>query len=41
MARSKAALERKAKIYDSLRRGKTGGFSERQLDGALIDVSTL
>ena len=36
---SQAGLERKAKIYEQLRKGKTGGLSERQLDGVLVDVS--
>lgn len=36
---SQAALEKKAKIYDALRKGGTAGLSERQLEGVLVDVS--
>lgn len=35
---ARAALERKAKIYDKLRRGKTGGLDEKQYDSLLVDV---
>jgi hypothetical protein len=35
---SQAALERKARIYDELKRGGTGGLSERQLKEAAVDV---
>lgn len=38
---SKGALERKAKIYEELKRGRTGGLSERQLAEASVDVSPL
>jgi hypothetical protein len=38
LERAQAALERKAKIYDKLRRGKTGGLSEGQIDTLLVDV---
>ena len=37
---ARAALERKAKIYEKLRRGKTGGLTEVQLDSLLVDVRT-
>ena len=33
----KAALERKAKVYDQLQRGKTGGLSEEKFQDSLID----
>ncbi|THH09312.1 hypothetical protein EW145_g2119 [Phellinidium pouzarii] len=36
---ARAALERKAAIYDKLRRGRTGGLSEAQQDALLVDVS--
>lgn len=36
---ARAALERKAKIYDKLRRGKTGGLNDAQYDALLVDVS--
>jgi hypothetical protein len=35
---ARAVLERKAKIYDQLRRGKTAGLSETQYDTLLVDV---
>jgi hypothetical protein len=35
---ARAALERKAKIYDKLKRGKSGGLSEAQYDALLVDV---
>lgn len=38
---SQAALERKAKIYEDLKRGGTGGLSERQLKEAAVDVRPL
>ncbi|CDZ97024.1 Protein of unknown function DUF4078 [Phaffia rhodozyma] len=34
---SQAALERKSKIYERLKRGKTGGLSSRQIGDALVD----
>ncbi|KAK0223158.1 hypothetical protein IW262DRAFT_1364979 [Armillaria fumosa] len=34
---ARAALERKAKIYDKLRKGKSGGLSEKQFDALLVD----
>lgn len=36
---ARAALERKAKIYDKLRKGKTGGLNDKQYDALLVDVS--
>ena len=36
---ARAALERKAKIYDKLKKGKTGGLTDRQYDALLVDVS--
>jgi Domain of unknown function (DUF4078) len=33
----KAALERKAKLYDQLQRGETGGLSEEQFQDSLVD----
>ena len=38
---ARAALERKAKIYDKLKKGKTGGLNDAQYDALLVDVSTL
>jgi hypothetical protein len=35
---ARAVLERKAKLYDQLRRGKTGGLSDKQYDALLVDV---
>lgn len=35
---ARAALERKAKIYDKLRKGKTGGLNEKQYEELLVDV---
>lgn len=35
---ARAALERKAAIYEKLRKGKTGGLSEKQYDSLLVDV---
>jgi hypothetical protein len=37
---ARAALERKAKIYDKLRQGKTGGLNDAQYDALLVDVSS-
>ncbi|KAH9936063.1 hypothetical protein B0H21DRAFT_825537 [Amylocystis lapponica] len=34
---ARAALERKAKVYDKLRKGKSGGLSEKQYDSLLVD----
>ncbi|KAG8892421.1 hypothetical protein FRB99_002715 [Tulasnella sp. 403] len=34
---AQAALEKKAKIYDKLQRGLTGGLSEREYDTLLVD----
>lgn len=33
----KSALERKAKLYDQLQRGKTGGLSEERFQDSLVD----
>ncbi|GAA5868360.1 hypothetical protein JCM1840_005655 [Sporobolomyces johnsonii] len=33
----KSALERKAAIYDKIRRGKTGGLNDAQIDSLLVD----
>ena len=38
---ARAALERKAKIYDKLKRGKTGGLNDAQYEALLVDVSIL
>jgi hypothetical protein len=35
---SRAALERKAKIYDMLKKGKSGGLSDAQYEALLVDV---
>ena len=35
---ARAALERKAKVYDKLMKGKSGGLSEKQYEGLLVDV---
>lgn len=37
---ARAALERKAKIYEKLKKGKSGGLSDAQYDALLVDVST-
>ncbi|KAG6878219.1 hypothetical protein C0993_010640 [Termitomyces sp. T159_Od127] len=37
---ARAALERKAKIYDKLQKGKTGGLSDRQYDALLVDFDS-
>lgn len=37
----RAALEKKAKLYDKLRKGKTGGLTDKQYDSLLVDVSAL
>ncbi|TDL25507.1 hypothetical protein BD410DRAFT_595768 [Rickenella mellea] len=34
---ARAALERKAKIYEKLRKGKTGGLNDKQYDHLLVD----
>jgi hypothetical protein len=36
---ARAALERKAKIYEKLKKGQSGGLSEVQYDALLVDVS--
>lgn len=35
---ARAALERKAKVYEKLMRGKSGGLSEKQYEALLVDV---
>lgn len=35
---ARAVLERKAALYEKLRKGKTGGLSEKQYDSLLVDV---
>ena len=35
---TRATLERKAKIYEKLKKGQSGGLSEAQFDGLLVDV---
>jgi len=35
---SRAILERKAKIYDKLKKGQSGGLSDAQCDALLVDV---
>jgi hypothetical protein len=37
---ARAALERKAKIYEKLRKGQSGGLNEKQYDMLLVDVSS-
>ncbi|KAK7033065.1 hypothetical protein R3P38DRAFT_781486 [Favolaschia claudopus] len=34
---ARAALERKAKIYDKLKKGKSGGLNEKQYEALLVD----
>ena len=36
---AREALERKAKIYEKLKKGKSGGLSDAQYDALLVDVS--
>jgi len=38
---ARTVLERKAKIYDKLRRGKSGGLSDKQYEALLVDVRFL
>lgn len=38
---ARAQLERKAKIYEKLRKGKTGGLTDKQYDSLLVDVRPL
>ena len=35
---ARAALERKAQLYEKLRKGKSGGLNEQQYDALLVDV---
>jgi len=35
---TRAALERKAKIYEKLKKGHSGGLNEAQFDALLVDV---
>ncbi|KAF7374952.1 hypothetical protein MSAN_00381300 [Mycena sanguinolenta] len=37
---ARAALERKAQIYDKLKKGKTGGLSDKQYDSLLVDFDS-
>ncbi|KDQ57185.1 hypothetical protein JAAARDRAFT_194353 [Jaapia argillacea MUCL 33604] len=37
---ARAALEKKAKIYEQLRKGKTGGLSDKQYEGLLVDFDS-
>ncbi|KAF8807029.1 hypothetical protein BYT27DRAFT_7100554 [Phlegmacium glaucopus] len=37
---ARAVLERKAKIYEKLRRGKTGGLNDAQYDALLVDFDS-
>jgi hypothetical protein len=36
---ARAALERKAKVYDKLKKGRSGGLNDAQYDALLVDVS--
>ncbi|KAF8339995.1 uncharacterized protein EI90DRAFT_3117757 [Cantharellus anzutake] len=38
---ARAALERKAKIYEKLKKGKTGGLTEKQYDQLLVDFDNV
>lgn len=38
---ARAALERKALVYEKLRKGKSGGLSEKQYESLLVDVRVL
>jgi hypothetical protein len=38
---ARAALERKAKIYEKLRKGQTGGLNDKQYEALLVDVYLL
>lgn len=35
---ARATLERKAKVYEKLMKGKSGGLSEKQYEALLVDV---
>jgi hypothetical protein len=35
---ARVALERKAKIYEKLQKGKTGGLNDKQYEALLVDV---
>ncbi|KZT22375.1 hypothetical protein NEOLEDRAFT_657329 [Neolentinus lepideus HHB14362 ss-1] len=37
LEKARAVLERKAKIYDKLRKGKSAGLSDKQFDALLVD----
>lgn len=37
---ARSILEKKAKIYDKLRKGKTGGLSDKQYDALLVDFDS-
>lgn len=38
---ARTILERKAKIYDKLRKGKSGGLDDKQYDALLVDVRAI
>ena len=38
LERAQAALERKADLYNNLKRGRTGGLTEKQYESLLVDV---
>ena len=38
---ARAVLERKAKIYEKLKKGKSGGLNEAQFNSLLVDVSPI
>ncbi len=35
---AREALEKKAKLYEKLKKGKSGGLTDAQYDGLLVDV---
>ena len=35
---ARAILERKSKVYEKLRKGKSGGLNDKQYDALLVDV---
>ncbi|KAL0954779.1 hypothetical protein HGRIS_003729 [Hohenbuehelia grisea] len=37
---ARSALERKAKIYEKLQKGKSGGLTDKQYDGLLVDFDS-
>lgn len=38
---ARAILERKARVYEKLSKGKSGGLSEKQYEALLVDVRML